>query len=62
MKYCDSLAQRNLSRKFGHSEKTQTISYGYLAHNSLAVEAVDAIKKAEKKKSRKKPYSFQKLK
>ena len=52
MKYCDSVAQKNLSRKFGHSISTQSKSYGYLAHNSLAVEAVEAMKSAgmEKKK------------
>ena len=50
MKYCDALDQRNLSKKFGHSERTQDKSYGYLAHNSLAVEAVEAMQKAVKKR------------
>ena len=56
MKYCDSIAQKNLSKKFGHSSSTQSKSYGYLAHNSLAVEAVEAIKSAgvQKKKRRNK--------
>lgn len=51
MKYCDGLDQRNLSKKFGHSERTQSKSYGYLAHNSLAVEAVEAMQKANKKRT-----------
>lgn len=58
MKYCDNIAQKNLSRKFGHSEGTQSKSYGYLAHNSLAVEAVEAIKSAGRAKRRNvNPYS-----
>jgi hypothetical protein len=51
MKYSDGLAQRNLSKKFGHSERTQSNSYGYLAHNSLAVEAVEAMQKANRKRT-----------
>lgn len=55
MKYCVGLDQRNLSKKFGHSERTQSKSYGYLAHNSLAIEAVEAMEKAEKKRAKNKP-------
>ena len=60
MKYCDSVAQKNLGRKFGHSTATQSKSYGYLAHNSLAVEAVEAIKSAgvQKKKRKNKWFFF----
>ena len=52
MKYWDSRDQRNLSTKFGHSEKTQSKSYGYLEHNSLCVEAVEAMNKAGKRRKK----------
>ena len=54
MEYCVGLDQRNSSKKFGHSERTQSKSYG-LAHNSLAIEAVEAMEKAEKNRAKNKP-------
>ena len=56
MNYCDSVARKNLSRKFSHSSSTQSKSDGYLAHYSLAVEAVEAIKSdgVQKKKRKNK--------
>lgn len=53
MKYCDKVAKTNLSKKFGHSKATQSKSYGYLAHNNLAVEAVEAMQYAERTKNKK---------
>ena len=48
IKHCDDIAKRNMTMKFGHSEATQRKSYGFLAHNSVAVEAVEAIQFAQK--------------
>ena len=52
MKYCVGLDQRNLSKNFGHSERTQSKSYGYLAHNSPAIEAVELWRKQRRKGQR----------